>query len=117
MKLASAGVMNRLEGILPGLAAVKTGESLNLVRMVASGWFFTHRNELVVAGLRKTRPSQPVQHSLNAFLKIEGTKVKPMYSRLVETSDHRHSNVYAEVFHLLVVVLGTSELETGLILM
>ena len=114
MKLASAGVMNKLEGMLPGLDAVKIGESLNHVRMIASRRFFTHRNELIVAGLRRTRPSQPVQHSLDAFLKIEGTKVKPMYSRLVETSDHRYSNVHAEVFHLLIVVLGRGQLESGI---
>jgi hypothetical protein len=108
VKLASAGVMNKLEGMLPGVAAVRIGESLNLVRMLAPWRFFTHQNELIVAGLWRTRPSQPVQHSLNAFLKIEGTKVKPIYSRLVETSDHRDSNVHAEVFHLLVVVLGRS---------
>jgi hypothetical protein len=80
VKLASAGVMKKLDGMLPGLAAVKIGESLHLVRVPASEWSFTHRNELIVAGLRRTRPSQPVQNSLNTFLKVEGTKVKPMYS-------------------------------------
>lgn len=35
--------------------------------------------------------------------------MKSMYSRLVETSDHRHSNVHSEIFHLPVVVLERSK--------